>query len=273
MVLNSAFPSESYVESSSVLFSHQGLPYLLIMATPQPQTQNFTGPNPGIPSPPVMQYPPQYPTDSGGVGTSEADSFAFRSPDSSFSKVTRYISSRYQILLDASTPHWAARWIFSLVILLIFMLRIVLAQGWYVICYGLSIYYLNLFIGFLSPKIDPAFQAGGEFDLDDTSDSGPMLPTNANDEFRPFIRRLPEFKFWLSATRATLISLFLTLFEVFDLPVFWPILLLYFILLFISTMRQQIKHMLKYGYVPWDKGKKKYGNQPAEPSTMFSTNI
>ena len=28
-------------------------------------------------------------------------------------------------------------------------------------------------------------------------DEGPTLPTNSDDEFRPFIRRLPEFKFWL----------------------------------------------------------------------------
>lgn len=189
--------------------------------------------------------------------------------------IYRKLTNKYQILLDASTPHWAARWAFSVTLLLIFMLRIVLSQGWYIICYGLSIYYLNLFIGFLSPKIDPAFQEGGEFEFDDPSDSdsGPMLPTNANDEFRPFIRRLPEFKFWLSATKATIISLFLTLFEVFDLPVFWPILLIYFILLFISTMRQQIKHMIKYGYVPWDKGKKKYGIQETDPATLYSTTI
>lgn len=152
------------------------------------------------------------------------------------------------------------------------MLRIVLAQGWYIICYGLSIYYLNLFIGFLSPRIDPAFQYDGNGDLDE-SDVGPMLPTKASDEFRPFIRRLPEFKFWLSATRATLISLFLTLFEVFDMPVFWPILLIYFIMLFISTMRQQIKHMIKYGYVPWDKGKKKYGVQKEEPTNLYPATI
>lgn len=204
--------------------------------------------------------------------------YAFKTPDSFLSGLSRSIGGRYQSLLDAVTPHWAARWTFSLVVLMIFMARIVIAQGWYVICYGLSIYYLNLFIGFLSPKIDPAFQAsldeddfgGGSSDLD----SGPMLPTKANDEFRPFIRRLPEFKFWLSATKATLISLLLTLFEVFDLPVFWPILLLYFLLLFISTMRQQIRHMIKYGYVPWDKGKKKYGKQiNEEPSSLFSATI
>lgn len=214
--------------------------------------------------------PPYYePTQNSSTKVDDS-SFAFKTPDPFYRRALRYTSQRYQLLLDASTPHWAARWTFSLVILLIFMARIVLAQGWYVICYGLSIYYLNLFIGFLSPKIDPAFAASSD-DFDDISDTGPMLPTRANDEFRPFIRRLPEFKFWLSATTATLISLFLSLFEVFDLPVFWPILLLYFILLFISTMRQQIRHMIKYGYVPWDKGKKKYGqNRATGEDTLFS---
>jgi hypothetical protein len=28
------------------------------------------------------------------------------------------------------------------------------------------------------------------------ADEGPSLPTKQNEEFRPFIRRLPEFKFW-----------------------------------------------------------------------------
>jgi len=29
-------------------------------------------------------------------------------------------------------------------------------QGWYIIAYALGIYHLNLFIAFLTPKIDPA---------------------------------------------------------------------------------------------------------------------
>lgn len=29
-------------------------------------------------------------------------------------------------------------------------------QGWYIVTYALGIYHLNLFIAFLSPKIDPA---------------------------------------------------------------------------------------------------------------------
>jgi hypothetical protein len=27
-------------------------------------------------------------------------------------------------------------------------------------------------------------------------EEGPSLPTQADEEFKPFIRRLPEFKFW-----------------------------------------------------------------------------
>ena len=79
-----------------------------------------------------------------------------------------------------------------------------------------------------------------------------------DDEFRPFIRRLPEFKFWYNATRATALSIFLTFFSIFDIPVFWPILLMYFIILFALTMRKQIQHMTKYKYLPFDLGKTRY---------------
>ena len=31
-----------------------------------------------------------------------------------------------------------------------------ISQGWYIVTYALGIFHLNLFIAFLSPKIDPA---------------------------------------------------------------------------------------------------------------------
>ena len=40
------------------------------------------------------------------------------------------------------------------------------------------------------------------------------------------------------------------------MPVFWPILLLYWLVLLFVTMRRQIKHMIKYRYVPFSWGKK-----------------
>lgn len=59
--------------------------------------------------------------------------------------------------------------------------------------------------------------------------------------------------------KATGIALLMTLFPFFDIPVFWPILLVYFVVLFAMTMRNQIAHMIKYRYVPFSWGKAKYG--------------
>lgn len=81
--------------------------------------------------------------------------------------------------------------------------------------------------------------------------------------FRPFARRLPEFKFWHSCTRSVLTAIGMTFFSIFDVPVFWPILLLYFIVLFVITMKRQIKHMIKYRYVPFSFGKTTYGGGKA----------
>ena len=75
----------------------------------------------------------------------------------------------------------------------------------------------------------------------EAEEDGPGLPTSQNEEFRPFIRRLPEFKFWYSATKATAIAFLCSFFEFFNIPVFWPILVMYFITLFCITMKRQIK--------------------------------
>ncbi|KAJ2000889.1 hypothetical protein GGI04_003966 [Coemansia thaxteri] len=165
----------------------------------------------------------------------------------------------YQTLLDKSTPHAGARWGLTSGLLVLFLLRIVFAQGWFIICYALGIYMLNLFLAFLTPKIDP--EMAEELDeAEAASESGPgLLPVRNDDEFRPFIRRLPEFKFWLNLTKAALLSLVCSFFSVFDIPVYWPILLFYWIFLFIITMRRQIEHMVKHRYVPFANfGKQRY---------------
>lgn len=169
-------------------------------------------------------------------------------------RVATSISRLYQHYLDKWTPHTASRWVFTFALLVGFVLRIVMKQGWYIVCYALGIYHLNLLLAFLTPKVDPAF---GQEDGEDDED-GPGLPTKANEEFRPFMRRLPEFKFWYSVTKSTLIAFFTTFFQLFNVPVFWPILVMYFITLFCITMKRQIKHMIKYRYLPFSIGKPKY---------------
>jgi Rer1 family len=151
------------------------------------------------------------------------------------------------------------------------------------VAYCLGIYLLNLFLAFLQPKFDPSLtqdeglEDGGPSDGDGRS----ALPTKQDEEFRPFIRRLPEFKFWYSATRMVVGCIVATFFEVFDLPVFWPVLVVYWLILFSLTsescsalgvsevvgsadrwiVRRQIQHMIKYRYVPFSIGKAKYGSR------------
>lgn len=166
--------------------------------------------------------------------------------------VTTKIARVYQTCLDRTVPHLVPRWVSFFVLYLLYFVRVYILQGWYIVTYALAIYHLNLFIAFLSPKVDPSVYS------DDSDDEGPELPTKSGEEFRPFIRRLPEFKFWHSAMKAILIATFCTFFELFNVPVFWPILVMYFIILFCVTMKRQIKHMIKYRYLPFTTGKTKY---------------
>ena len=92
----------------------------------------------------------------------------------------------FQFYLDRTTPYAVYRWIGTAVLALLYALRVYYIQGFYIVSYGLGIYILNLLIGFLSPLVDPEMESTG----------GALLPTKGSDEFKPFIRRLPEFKFW-----------------------------------------------------------------------------
>ncbi|KAL6584882.1 hypothetical protein OROMI_004171 [Orobanche minor] len=80
-------------------------------------------------------------------------------------------------------------------------------------------------LSILSPLVDP--------EVDTTT--GPMLPTKGSDEFKPFIRRLPKFKFWF---------------------VFWPILLCYWVCAArFDKEAPKIMHMINYKYIPFGIGK------------------
>ncbi|KIW08336.1 uncharacterized protein PV09_01253 [Verruconis gallopava] len=162
----------------------------------------------------------------------------------------------YQSYLDQSTPYVQYRWIGTGVLFFFFSLRILVAQGWYIVAYSLGIYLLNLFLAFISPKFDPSLEQD-----EGMEDGTSSLPSRENDEFRPFVRRLPEFKFWYSATKAIAIGFVCSFFSIFDLPVFWPVLVMYWIILFALTMRRQIQHMIKYRYVPFTVGKARYGGK------------
>ncbi|KAK9287794.1 hypothetical protein L1049_016234 [Liquidambar formosana] len=115
------------------------------------------------------------------------DDLSSTSPSAAVARWSFTISRRYQHLLDKTTPYVLYRWIGFAAVAFTYVVRVYFVQGFYIITYGLGIYILNLLIGFLSPQVDPEVESLAD---------GPTLPTRGTDEFRPFVRRLPEFKFW-----------------------------------------------------------------------------
>eukprot|EP00735_Rhodelphis_limneticus_P001429 TRINITY_DN12049_c0_g1::TRINITY_DN12049_c0_g1_i1::g.9783::m.9783 TRINITY_DN12049_c0_g1::TRINITY_DN12049_c0_g1_i1::g.9783 ORF type:complete len:191 (-),score=46.30,sp/O48670/RER1A_ARATH/55.21/1e-60,Rer1/PF03248.8/2.2e-62,Pox_P35/PF03213.9/1.4 TRINITY_DN12049_c0_g1_i1:444-977(-) len=162
------------------------------------------------------------------------------------------LSQKWQTALDKTAPHPTYRWLFSIFLLIVYVVRAYF-HGFHIVSYALGIFLLNMLIGFLTPQMD----------LDE---EGPCLPQKDSDEFKPFVRRLPEYKFWNESTKGIALSIFATFFSFFDVPVFWPILLMYFIILFVLTMKKQLLHMWKYKYIPFDFGKKKYTGEPKAPA-------
>ncbi|KAL4646058.1 protein RER1 isoform X3 [Arapaima gigas] len=162
---------------------------------------------------------------------SEGDSSAesIHGKPSAIGKFFTRLGQVYQSWLDKSTPFSVVRWAVTILLAVIYMIRVYILQGWYIVTYALGIYHLNLFIAFLSPKVDPSL-------LDDAG-------------------KIPKLH---SATKGIVIAMICTFFDAFNVPVFWPILVMYFIMLFCITMKRQIKHMIKYRYLPFTHGKKTY---------------
>ncbi|VFQ62407.1 unnamed protein product [Cuscuta campestris] len=190
--------------------------------------------------------------EGGGADESGSSSVA------SLVKWRREFSGRFQYYLDRSVPYTAERWMGTLAAASVYVLRVYCVRGFHIISYGVGTYLLNLLIGFLSPKYDPELEA-----LDGH--------TRDSDEYKPFVRRLPEFLLWYATTKAFVVAFFMTFCSVFDVPVFWPILLCYWIVLFVLTMKRQITHMIKYKYVPFGYGKLRYTRKKSAASNSGSS--
>ncbi|KAH0448892.1 hypothetical protein IEQ34_022692 [Dendrobium chrysotoxum] len=64
-------------------------------------------------------------------------------------------SRTFQYYLDRSSPRPVGRWLGTVALAAVYVLRVYFVQGFYIVSYGLGIYVLNLLIGFLSPMMDP----------------------------------------------------------------------------------------------------------------------
>ena len=160
----------------------------------------------------------------------------------------------YNSIKDKIIIYKAERWGIVALLAVLYFIRMFRTKGYYALTYCIGIHFLNSFIGFISPLDDP--------EEDQLNNGDSYLPQKNNEEFRPFQRKVKEYSFWSMMFWTFLIAIPMTFFEAFNIPVFWPLLLVYFILIFFLIMRRQIKHMIKYNYLPWDTGKKNYVHIP-----------
>ncbi|KAF7683281.1 Protein RER1 [Astathelohania contejeani] len=158
-----------------------------------------------------------------------------------------------QIYLDKLVPLKTERWLGFVLLLILYTLRILIKQSHYLITYCLAIYLLHGLIGFCTPRQETIPDPFENYTDDD------YTPQPIDDEFRPFIRRLPEYDFWMFSTKLVLICLFATFFDFIDIPVYAPILIIYFILISALTAKNLYQHMKKYNYNPFYSYKDVYG--------------
>jgi hypothetical protein len=153
------------------------------------------------------------------------------------------LSMKVEALILRTKPYLLYRWLVFVILAIVFLLRLILENRFYTIGYITGLYFVNCLVLFLSPKLDPDLY-GRE-----------ALPTVGDGDYRPFVRKLPEFVFWRRCFNAFAIAHIATFFRILDPPVFGPLLLVYFLLVVALNFRSRIAHMIRNRYLPFDTGK------------------
>ena len=159
----------------------------------------------------------------------------------------------YQRISDRIVPFRAIRWIVFTLFMILFYIRVIyVLQGFFVVAYGVSIHMIYLLVLMITPLSDP----------EDHVDPGGLLPTagsrRGTEDVKAWTPKGLEFKVWRSVLKVLLVGYGCTLFGVFDIPVFWPILVMYFLVLFVTLIGGRVQDMVSKKYVPWTTNKPKY---------------
>ncbi|ADM11999.1 Rer1-like protein [Encephalitozoon intestinalis ATCC 50506] len=157
-----------------------------------------------------------------------------------------------QIYLDRLAPRPDVRWGITGVAFVLYCIRIWTTGAFYLITYCLGIYLLHALILFLTPKGEMIPDPFENIEDDD------YVPEAIDNEFKPFIRNLPEFDFWMFVTKTVGVALVGTYFDILDIPVYTPILVFYFIFMVGYTTKRLVAHMKKYNYNPFLQSKEYY---------------
>ncbi|EQB61969.1 rer1 protein [Vairimorpha apis BRL 01] len=152
-----------------------------------------------------------------------------------------------QIVLDYLAPLPYIRWSIFAIILFLYILRIYFTNAYYLVTYCLGIYLIHGIILFLTPKGDNISDPFENYEQEEDD----YVPDLIDNQFRPITRNLPEYDFWWFCLKVILCAFFASFFGIMDIPVYTPILVIYFILMVGFTLKSLYKHMKKYKYNPF----------------------
>lgn len=152
----------------------------------------------------------------------------------------RKLSRGSDCLLSSLIIYHSERWIVTSV-LFSYMLWRVVVYNYLGLMYFSGLYLLYLAVQFYTPMGLP------DPDEDDFTLNEQPSELGASED-RPVLRSITEFSFWKQATLVVLLSLLCTFSDVFLVPVYWPFLFSYFLVLIFFAVRKHMKHMHKYGY-------------------------
>lgn len=170
----------------------------------------------------------------------------------------------YRNRIDKYIFYIKLRWLLTIILLSIYIYRLIIIGGYYVISYIMGLYILHLSVQFFQPLGLPNIE--DEETYEDNVYEDLPITTNmyffinfvnlrfffekrqGDDNFKPLIRSISEFKFWQMVTFAIILSIGCTYVSFLDLPVFWPFLLLYFLVLVFLTFKRMLVHMNKFNY-------------------------
>lgn len=143
-------------------------------------------------------------------------------------------------------PYVLYRWLLFSLLAAAFLARMIHRSRYYTIGYIAGLYFINCLVLFVSPKFDADLYGK------DT------LPTVGDGDYRPFVRKLPEFLFWRRAVMCITSAHIATFFPFLDPPVYGPLLLIYLVVIILLNFRARVAHMIRNRYLPFNLGKPKY---------------
>lgn len=156
-----------------------------------------------------------------------------------------------QLMMDNLSPVPGKRWAALAGVFLLFLFKVLYDDTHHLILYCMAVYLFHGYILFATPK-DESIPDPFELDEEEKEETTSEYSTaNIDNNLRPFIRNMPEYTFWLFCTKVVLVCFALSLTPLTDIPVYTPILVVYFVFMAVATLIKLYNHSRKYNYNPF----------------------